>query len=167
MQIGLTAVIISTHICLSNDHIGTSLVVQGLRLPCFHCREHECDPWLGNCDPTCLGVFVFFLNLSLFLFPHLFATKWLYQMSWSSFFECWALSQLFHSFTFIKRLLSSSSLFVKRMVSSAHLRLLILLLAILIPASVSSSPAFPRSKHLLISWLQSPPAVILEPPPQI
>ena len=23
---------------------------------------------------------------------------------------------------------------------------------------------FPRSKHLLISWLQSPPAVILEPP---
>ena len=25
----------------------------------------------------------------------------------------------------------------------------------------------PRSKHLLISWLQSPFAVILEPPPQI
>ena len=25
----------------------------------------------------------------------------------------------------------------------------------------------PRSKHLLISWLQSPSAVILEPPPQI
>ena len=24
----------------------------------------------------------------------------------------------------------------------------------------------PRSKHLLISWLQSPSAVILEPPPQ-
>ena len=25
----------------------------------------------------------------------------------------------------------------------------------------------PRSKHLLISWLQSPFAVILEPPPKI
>ena len=25
----------------------------------------------------------------------------------------------------------------------------------------------PRSKHLLISWLQSPSAVILEPPPKI
>ena len=25
----------------------------------------------------------------------------------------------------------------------------------------------PRSKHLLISWLQSPSAMILEPPPQI
>ena len=60
MQIGLTAVIISTRICLSNYHIGTSLEAQGLRPPCFHCREHECDPWLGNCDPTCLGVFWFF-----------------------------------------------------------------------------------------------------------
>ena len=45
------------------------------------------------------------------------------------------------SFTFIKRLLSSSSLSVIRVVSSAYLRLLILL-AILIPAYVSSSPAF-------------------------
>ena len=31
------------------------------------------------------------------LFPHLFAMKWWDQMPWSSFSECWALSQLFHS----------------------------------------------------------------------
>ena len=46
------------------------------------------------------------------------------------------------SFTFIKRLLSSSSLSTIRMVSSAYLRLLIFLPAILIPACASSSPAF-------------------------
>ena len=45
-------------------------------------------------------------------------------------------------FTFIKRLFSSSSLSAIRMVSSAYLRLLIFLLAILIPACASSSPAF-------------------------
>ena len=37
-------------------------------------------------------------SLSLFpLFPHLFAMKWWDQMPWSQFFECWVLSQLFHS----------------------------------------------------------------------
>ena len=37
-------------------------------------------------------------NLSLFpLFPRLFAMKWWEWMLWSSFFECWVLSQLFHS----------------------------------------------------------------------
>ena len=46
------------------------------------------------------------------------------------------------SFTFIKRLLSSSSVSAIRVVLSAYLRLLIFLLAILIPACVSSSPAF-------------------------
>ena len=46
------------------------------------------------------------------------------------------------SFTFIKRLFSSSSLSAIRVVSSAYLRLLIFLPAILIPACVSSSPAF-------------------------
>ena len=45
-------------------------------------------------------------------------------------------------FTFIKRLFSSSSLSAIRVVSSAYLRWLIFLLAILIPACVSSSPAF-------------------------
>ena len=46
------------------------------------------------------------------------------------------------SFTFIKRLFSSSSLLAIRVVSSAYLRLLIFVPAILIPACASSSPAF-------------------------
>ena len=46
------------------------------------------------------------------------------------------------SFTFIKRLFSSSSLSAIRVVSSAYPRLLIFLLAILIPAYPSSSLAF-------------------------
>ena len=46
------------------------------------------------------------------------------------------------SFTFIKRLFSSSLLSDMRVVSSAYLRLLIFLPAILIPACASSSPAF-------------------------
>ena len=46
------------------------------------------------------------------------------------------------SFTFIKRLFSSSSLSAIRVMSSAYLRLLIFLPAILIPACASSSPAF-------------------------
>ena len=45
------------------------------------------------------------------------------------------------SFTFIKKLFSSSLLSAIRVVSSAYLTLLIFLLAILIPAYVSSSPA--------------------------
>ena len=74
---------------------------------------------------------------------HLFAKKWWDQMLWSSFFKCWVLSQIFHSsFTFIKRLFSSSSFSAIRMVSSAYLRLLMFLLSVLIPAWVSSSPLF-------------------------
>ena len=46
------------------------------------------------------------------------------------------------SFTFIKKLFSSSSLSAVRVVSSAYLRLLIFLLANFIPAYNSSSPAF-------------------------
>ena len=46
------------------------------------------------------------------------------------------------SSTFIKRPFSSSSLYAIRVVSSAYLRLLIFLPEILIPACVSSSPAF-------------------------
>ena len=46
------------------------------------------------------------------------------------------------SFTFIKRLFSSSSLSTIRVVSSAYLRLLIFLLTIFILACASSSPAF-------------------------
>ena len=46
------------------------------------------------------------------------------------------------SFTFIKKIFSFSLPSTKRMVSSAYLRLLIFLPAVLIPACVSSSPAF-------------------------
>ena len=46
------------------------------------------------------------------------------------------------SFTFTKRLFSSSSLSAIRVVSSAYLRLLIFFLAILIPACATSCPAF-------------------------
>ena len=46
------------------------------------------------------------------------------------------------SFTFIKRLFSSFLLSAIRVVSFAYLRLLIFLLAILIPTCASSSPAF-------------------------
>ena len=46
------------------------------------------------------------------------------------------------SFIFLKRLFSSSLLCAISVVSSAYLRLLIFLLAILIPACASSSPAF-------------------------
>ena len=46
------------------------------------------------------------------------------------------------SFTFIKRLFSSSSLSATRVVSSAYLRLLLFLLAVLIPACAWSSPEF-------------------------
>ena len=82
---------------------------------------------------------------SLFpLFPHLFPMKWWDRMPWSLFFECWVLSQLFHSssFTFKKRFFSSFSLSAIRMVLSVYLRLLIFLPAILIPACTSSSPTF-------------------------
>ena len=46
------------------------------------------------------------------------------------------------SFTFIKRLFSSSSLSAIRVLSSVYLRLLIFLPAILVPACASSSPTF-------------------------
>ena len=56
-------------------------------------------------------------------------------------FECWVLRQLFHSH-FHKEALSSSSLSPIKVVSSAYLRLLIFLPAILIAACDSFSPAF-------------------------
>ena len=63
-------------------------------------------------------------------------------------FECWFKPAFsLSSFIFIKRLFSFSSLSAIRMVSSAYLRLLIFLPAILIPACASSSPAF----HMMYS----------------
>ena len=73
---------------------------------------------------------------------------------WTRCHECWVFRMLsfkpvfsLSSFTFIKRLFSSSSLFAIRVVSSAYLRLLIFLWAILIPACDSFSPAF----HMMYS----------------
>ena len=92
-------------------------------------------------------------SLSLFpLFPHLFP--------WSDEAACHDLSFLsagfqanfsLSSFTFIKRLFSSSLLSAISVVSSAYLTLLIFLLAILIPACVSFSPAF----HMMYSAYKS------------
>ena len=58
------------------------------------------------------------------------------------------------SFAFIKRLFSSSSLSAIRVVSSAYLRLLIFLLAILIPACVSSSPALLMMMNIISFQLE-------------
>ena len=84
-------------------------------------------------------------SLTLFpLFSHLFAMKWWHRIPWSLFFECWVLNQHFwlSSFTFIKRLFNYSLLSAIRVVSSAYLRLLMFLPAVLIPACTSSSLAF-------------------------
>ena len=80
---------------------------------------------------------------------HCFPTKWWDWMSWSSF--VWMLSFKpdfpLSSFTFIKKLFSSSSLFAIRVVSSACLRLLMFLPVVLNPACASSSLAF----HMMYS----------------
>ena len=88
-------------------------------------------------------------DLSLFpFFPHLFAMKWWDQMPQSFF---WMLSfkpvYSLSSFTFLYRHFRSSLLTAIRVVSSAYLRLLMFLLAILIPACDSSSLTF----HMIYS----------------
>ena len=104
---------------------------------------------------TCLSVSWLQSPLAVFLepkkiksyttsvFPLLFAMKWWDQVPWCQFFECWVSSQLFTLlFQPHQRLFSSSSFSAIRVVSSAYLRLLIFLPAILSPACASSSPAF-------------------------
>ena len=68
--------------------------------------------------------------------------KWWDQMPWSFWMLSFKPSFSLSSLTFIKRLFSSSSLSLIRVVSSAYLRLLIFLPAILIPDCISSSPVF-------------------------
>ena len=85
---------------------------------CFHCFLSICHEVMG---PDAM-IFVF---------------------SMLSFKPTFSLSSL----TFIKRLFSSSSLSPITVVSSAYLRLSVFLLAILIPACASSSPAF----HMMYS----------------
>ena len=113
----------------------------------FPRRKHLLISWLQS--PYAVILTRKIKSVTLPTFPHLFAIKWWDQILRSLFFECWVLSQLFplSSFTFIERLFSSSFLFAIKMVSSAYLRLLIFLPAILIPACESSSPAF----HIIYS----------------
>ena len=68
------------------------------------------------------------------------------------------------SFTFIKTLFSSSLLSAIRVVSSAYLRFLMFLLAILIPACASSS-SYQSLLDLtvILSWAYIFPALILSP----
>ena len=83
------------------------------------------------------------VNFSI-VFPGI-CMKWLDWKAWSFFsflILCFKPAFSLSSFTFIKRLFSSSLLYAVRVVSSAYLRLLIFLPAILIPACPSSSPAF-------------------------
>ena len=82
-------------------------------------------------------------SVTVSIVSHVFAMKWWDQMPWSWFFECGALSQLFHSpLSLSSRDSSSSLLSAMSVISSAYLRLLMYLPAILIPACASSSPAF-------------------------
>ena len=62
-------------------------------------------------------------------------------------FLCCHLEPSLSSFTFIKKLFSSSSLSAIKVVSSAYVKLLIFLPAVLIPACASSSPVF----HMMYS----------------
>ena len=76
-------------------------------------------------------------------FPHLLAMKWWDWMPWSQFFECWLVIRFFILvFHPHQELFSSLSLSAFGVVSSTYLRLLIFLLAVLIPAWTSSSTAF-------------------------
>ena len=79
-----------------------------------------------------------YVNVNLMLTDAMIFIFWML-----SFKPAFSLSSL----TFIKRLFSTSLLSAIRVVSSANLRLLIFLLAILIPASDSSSMAF----HMMYS----------------
>ena len=87
-------------------------------------------------------------SVAVSIVSHLFAMKWWDWMPWSVF---WMLSFKpafsLSSFTFIKKLLCSTLLSAIRVVSSAYLRLLIFLPAILIPACDSFSLAF----HMMYS----------------
>ena len=90
--------------------------------------------------------------------------KWWDWMPWSSFFERWVLSQLFHTSLSLSSRGSSVPLHFSaiRVVSSAYLRLLIFLQAILTSACDSSIPAFHMiyfawklNKHYIQLWWTS------------
>ena len=84
-------------------------------------------------------------SVTVSIFSPLFTMNWLDQMPWSLLFGRWALSQFFFHFPLSpssRESLVPSSLSATRFISSEYLRLLIFLLATLIPACDSSSLAF-------------------------
>ena len=83
-------------------------------------------------------------HFSPFIFHEVMGLEPMILVFWMLSFK---LAFSFSYFTFIKRLFSSSSLSAIRVISSAYLKLLIFLLAILIPACDSSSLAF----HMMYS----------------
>ena len=104
--------------------------------------EHLLIPWLHLLSAEILELKkIKYVTLS----PLLFAMKWWNQMP-SMIFIFWMFSfkPAFSTstFTFIKRLFSSSSLSATRVLSSAYLSLLIFLPIVLIPAWTSTSLAF-------------------------
>ena len=111
----------------------------GLKIRVFHCCSQEVSSLRKRSPLPGHWLLSFWWDK---IFP-MFAMKWWDQMPWSSFSE-WSFKPTFSlsTFTFIKRFFSSSSLSAIRVVSSAYLRLLIFLPAILIPVCAFSSPAF-------------------------
>ena len=111
-------------------------------------REHLLISWLQSLSTVILEPKKI-KPVIVSTFPPLFAIKW-----WDQILVFWMLSFKpgfsFSSFTLIECLFSSSSLSAIRVVSSAYLRLLIFLLAILTPVCASSSPVF----HMMYSSYQ-------------
>ena len=67
-----------------------------LVIPFLPRSKHLLISWLQSPSTVILELKKW--SLTLFpLFPHLFPMEWWDQMPWSSFSECWALSQLFCS----------------------------------------------------------------------
>ena len=99
---------------------------------CFEVMELDAIIFVFEC--LVLFYFIFKLYSIVLVLPYI---------NMFSFKPAFSLS----SFTFIKRLFNFSLLSAIRVVSSAYLRLLIFLLAILIPACASSSLAF----HMMFS----------------
>ena len=114
-------------LCFLKCCLGWSqLFLQGARIFSFHGCSHYLQ-WFWSPKKVC----------------HCFHCFPIY-LSWSDETGC---NFLLSFFTFIKRLFRSSSLSAIRVVSSTYLRLLIFLLAILIPACASSSLVF----HMMYS----------------
>ena len=114
-------------------------MLSGLAIAFLPRRKHLLISWLQSPSAVILELKKL-KSVTVFTVSHLFA-KW-----WNQILVFWMLTFKptfpLSIFTFIKRLFSPSSLYAIRVVLFAHLRLLIFLLPILIPACASSSPGF-------------------------